>query len=86
VPKAEFPVWPDAGPDASAAVIGRRDAWMHEIQGFVACPVYDRDRLKPGNRVGGPAIIEQLDATTVVPPGMAACVEPHLNLIIEALQ
>ena len=37
-----------------------------------------------GNRIAGPAIVEQMDATTVVLPGMTARVEPYLNLILEA--
>jgi N-methylhydantoinase A len=86
VRKATFPTFPDAGPDASAAVTGRRQVWMSEARRFVPCPVYDRGRLKPGNRIAGPAVVEQLDATTVVPPGMTAHVEPHLNLIVEVLQ
>jgi N-methylhydantoinase A len=57
---------------------------MPEAGGFVACPVYDRDRLRAGNRIAGPAIIEQMDATTVVLPAMTARVEPYLNLILEA--
>ena len=48
------------------------------------CPVYDRDRLRGGNRIAGPAIVEQMDATTFVLPGMIARVEPYLNLILEA--
>jgi N-methylhydantoinase A len=36
--------------------------------GFVTAPVYDRDRLPAGSRLTGPAIIEQMDATTVAPP------------------
>jgi N-methylhydantoinase A len=46
--------------------------------------VYDRDRLRSGNRFAGPAIVEQMDTTTVVLPGMVARVEPYLNLILEA--
>jgi N-methylhydantoinase A len=61
-----------------------RDVWLPEAGGFVACPVYDRDRLRAGNRIAGPAIVEQMDATTVVLPGMVARVEPYLNLILEA--
>lgn len=83
VPKARFPAFPDAGPDASAAIIGTRDAWLPEAGRFVACPLYDRDRLSPGNRIVGPAIVEQMDATTVVLPGMTGRVEPYLNLILE---
>ena len=83
VPKAQFRPEPDAGPDASHAIIGSREVWFPETGGFVACPVYDRDKLKSGNRFEGPAIVEQMDATTVLLPGMTARVEPYLNLILE---
>ena len=85
VPKATFEAQPDAGPDASGAIIGSREAWMVETVGFVACPVYDRNRLRAGNRFAGPAIVEQMDATTVVPPGWVARVEPFLNVILEVV-
>ena len=49
------------------AVLGRRKVWFPET-GFVATPVYDRERLPAGCRITGPAIIEQMDTTTVVPP------------------
>lgn len=84
VRKAAFQPHEDSGPDASAAIIDKRDMWLAEAGGFVSCPVYDRDRLDAGNRISGPAIIEQMDATTIVPPGMTARVEPYLNLILEA--
>ena len=84
VPKASFQRYPDVGSDASAAIVARRDVWLPEAGGFVLCPVYDRDRLRCGNRVAGPAVIEQMDATTFVLPGMIARVEPYLNLILEA--
>jgi N-methylhydantoinase A len=84
VRKAAFLPYPERGPDASAAISGRREVWLPEAGGFITCPVYDRDRLDAGNRISGPAIIEQMDATTVVLPGMVARVEPYLNLILEA--
>ncbi len=84
VPKATFQPQPDAGPDAVSAIIVHRDVWLPEAGGFVTCPVYDRDRLCAGNRIAGPAIVEQMDATTVVLPGMVAQVEPYMNLILEA--
>jgi N-methylhydantoinase A len=83
VRKAEFRPQPDAGPDAASAVIGYRDVWLAEASGFVSCPVYDRNKLRAGNRIAGPAIVEQMDATTLVLPGMTARVEPYLNLILE---
>jgi N-methylhydantoinase A len=54
-----------------------------EAGGFVACPVYDRERLGPGHRFAGPAIVEQMDATTVLLPGQSATVDPYLNIIVE---
>lgn len=83
VAKASFTPQADAGPDASPALIGKRDVWMPEANGWVSCPIYDRDALKSGNHIAGPAIIEQMDATTVLLAGMTARVEPYLNLILE---
>jgi len=84
VPKASFEPHADAGADASAAILAHRDVWLPEAGGFVSCPVYDRDRLRSGNCIAGPAIVEQMDATTVVLPGLVARVEPYLNLVLEA--
>jgi N-methylhydantoinase A len=84
VPKAAFTAAPDARPDAGAAITGRREVWLPEAGGFADCPIYDRALLRSGNRFTGPAIVEQMDATTLVPPGMLARVEPYLNLILEA--
>ncbi|WP_158745347.1 hydantoinase/oxoprolinase family protein [Acidisphaera sp. L21] len=84
VSKAEFQPQSDQGPDASGAITGQREVWLPEAGGFAACPVYDRQSLRAGNRIAGPAIIEQMDTTTVVLPNMVATVEPFLNLILEA--
>ncbi len=84
VHKAAFQRRPERGVDASAAIIGERKVWMPEAGGLVACPVYDRDRLDAGHRIAGPAIIEQMDTTTVILPDMVGRVEPYLNLILEA--
>ena len=47
VPKASFAPHPDAGPDASGAIVARRDVWLPEAGGFVACAVYDRAAFGP---------------------------------------
>jgi N-methylhydantoinase A len=83
VSKATLKEHASAGPDATAAISGQRQVWLAEAAGFVSCPVYDRDRLRAGNQFAGPAIVEQMDATTVVLPGMAARVDPYLNLILD---
>jgi N-methylhydantoinase A len=83
VRKADLRPAVDVGPDPRAAEFGRRDVWLREIGGFTPCPLYDRDRLLAGNRIAGPAIVEQMDATTLIPPGVTATVDPYLNLLLE---
>jgi N-methylhydantoinase A len=48
----------------------------------VACPIYERGALRAGNVLAGPAIVEQLDTTTVLPPGWLATVDRYGNLIL----
>jgi len=45
--------------------------------------VYARERLKPSATFAGPAIVEQADSTTVVPPGVTVEVDPYGNLILD---
>ena len=51
-----------------SALTERRKAWFPG-KGYVSTAVYDRDRLPAECRLTGPAIVEQMDTTTVVPPG-----------------
>lgn len=83
VRKAELHKMPLKGPASSAAIVGSRDVWMVETGRFTPTKLYDRARLRAGNVVQGPAIINQMDTTTVVPPGMTARVDQYLNLLIE---
>jgi len=64
--------------------VGSRPIWLPEAAAFTSCPVYDRDRLEAGDRFTGPAVVEQMDATTFIPGGMTAKVDAWLNLILEA--
>jgi len=50
---------------------------------FCPTPIYDRALLEVGDEVEGPAIVEQLDSTTVLPPGLVAGVDPYNNLVID---
>ena len=78
VPKAEFAVHEPTG--AIPEPVGRRRVWF-EGNGLDT-PVYERDDLPCGFAFQGPAIVEQVDATTVVPPGASAEVDKYLNIII----
>ena len=48
-----------------------------------AATLYERDKLDVGVTVTGPAIVEQFDATTVIPPNWRARVDSYRNLILE---
>ena len=71
-----------AGEDPFAAVIGSR----HVYEGggkFADYILYDRDKLHNGNVIQGPAIIEQMDSTTIVLSNQKATVDEFLNMMIE---
>jgi N-methylhydantoinase A len=44
--------------------------------------LYERDKLDPGAMLAGPAIVEQFDATTAIPPGWHATVDGFSNLVL----
>ena len=63
------------------AVKGRRDI---SIDGAtVAATLYERDRLDIGAMIVGPAVVEQFDATTVIPPAWRGRVDGFRNLVLE---
>ncbi len=51
--------------------------------GTIETAQIERDQLHPGHRIEGPAVIEQLDATTLLHPGDRLVVDGNLNLIVE---
>ncbi|MGE3994545.1 MAG: hydantoinase/oxoprolinase family protein [Variibacter sp.] len=70
----------EAGGKSEEAIVSRQT--MHLAKGSVACPVYDRARLGAGVTVEGPAIITQLDTTTLVLEGQRATTDRVGNLLI----
>jgi N-methylhydantoinase A len=82
VEKPRFEAHEMAGKDPSDALLTRRAVYQPEARAFVETPVYDRDRLQAGNRIEGPAVIEQMDSTTLVLDGQSARVDAYLNLLI----
>lgn len=71
-----------AGEDATYAIIGKRV--VYDASGN-ACDfaLYDREKLHNGNVVFGPAIVEQMDSTTVIFANQKATVDKYLNMMIE---
>ncbi len=73
----------DASPDGALRHEG--EAWFRvgtELQ-RLATRYYEREALKAGNRLAGPAIVNQYDTTTVIPPGVEAHVDRFGNIVIE---
>ena len=68
---------------AGAAAAGSRQVHFDASGGALETPVYDRATLPAGARIEGPAVIEQLDSTTLVPPGWRARVDEWLNIRME---
>ena len=62
--------------------IGRRAVCFDAHGGWVQTPVYPRARLGVGARIAGPAIIEEMSATTLLHPGQHASIDGAGNLII----
>jgi N-methylhydantoinase A len=74
----------EARGSAGDAVIEKRKVhFAEEEEGWVDATVYDRDRLLAGAAFEGPAIVQEIDSTTVVPPGAGAEVDEYRNLIID---
>jgi N-methylhydantoinase A len=67
----------------AGAVKGRRRAYFPETGGWVDCPIYDRYRLSAGLTMAGPAIVEERESTSVLPPGTVATVDDYANLIVD---
>ena len=71
-----------AGAGAAGAGRTRRRAYFPETHGYVDCPVYDRYALAAGIKIAGPAIVEERESTSVLPPGVVATVDEYANLIV----
>lgn len=52
----------------------------------MTAPVFVRDNLQPGDVITGPAIIDQMDATTVIFPGDVARIDAYGNILVTVNQ
>lgn len=67
--------------DPKAALIGESEVVFQQY--VLSSPLYQREQLTCGNRITGPALVIQMDATTVLPPGWGGVVDPFANLLLE---
>lgn len=74
---------PAANPASDAdGVLERRRVYFRDT-GWTECPVYDRYRIAAGAHIRGPAIVEELGATTVVGPADAFTIDAQHNLVVD---
>jgi N-methylhydantoinase A len=66
----------------SPALKRRRRVYFKELGRFDDAPCYDADRLRHGNVIAGPAIVEEEKTTVVVPPGAELAVDAYANYLI----
>lgn len=69
--------------DPARAHKGAREIYFNYPEaGYQMCPVFDRYKLGPGWTVSGPCVVEEREATVVVPPGCMFEVDGYRNLVI----
>ena len=85
MPQLSTPEIEAGGESPDGALRFENDAWFL-VDGSlekVSTRYYDRAELRAGNRLAGPAIVNQFDSTTVIPPGIEAHIDRHGNIVIE---
>jgi N-methylhydantoinase A len=76
----------ESGADIRAAQKETREVFFTDCDGCVPCPIYDRARLPAGSVLNGPAVIEELDSTTVIEPGFRAETDRFGNLVVRDVE
>ncbi len=77
---ADAPPIEEGGPDPSHAAVSMQPVYMEGED--TAATIYDRTLLKSGNAIEGPAIVVEMDSTTVILPGHTGSVDRFGNLLI----
>jgi N-methylhydantoinase A len=83
MPHWQFQAFEPGPPDPVGAGKGEREVFWSPEKGYKKTPIYDRDKLAPGNIVRGPAVIEARDTTYVIPAGWVLNVDKYANAILE---
>ncbi len=78
--RVKAPILEEGGADPSASRTGATTIWVDNAD--VEALVYDRSGLRAGNRISGPAIVTEMDSTTLILPGHLGEVDQYGNLII----
>lgn len=81
--KAELPTLPLEGADPSAALKGTRPVFWTEAEGFRTTKTYAFEKLRPGNILEGPVVVEGEYTTLVVPAPLRFSIDQHSLGILE---
>ena len=82
VPQAKLSPKKTTGQKVEQAQTGERKIYFGKEHGILNCRIYTRDLLEPGHNIVGPAVVEQLDTTTVIQPEQQATVDEYGNLLV----
>jgi N-methylhydantoinase A len=82
LPERVTPATTGNGGNLASALASRRPVYFRGT-GFVDTPCYARDRLAPGLRFDGPAVVDQEDATVLVAPGFRARIDSAADIVLE---
>ena len=74
------------GGDAAGAAKGARAVYFPEVRGFIETAVYDRYRLRAGDELMGPAVVEEEGSTLVVGPQGRAGVAASGNIVVTLVE
>jgi N-methylhydantoinase A/oxoprolinase/acetone carboxylase beta subunit len=67
---------------AAPTPTGYRDALFAAEPGWVQTPLYEMERLAPGDQLPGPALIDSDDTTVVVAPGWSCAVDERSGIVL----
>jgi len=79
-PSAPLAALAQADKSLGTKPVARRRVWFEG--GWKKTPIHRREQLAPGARLAGPAIVEQMDATTVIEPGNTVVADKFGNLVV----
>ncbi len=83
IAKPEIRRMPVGTADSSNALKEKREVYFGCLSRFVETPIFDMEKLLPGNLLNGPALVETPATTILIHPGQKARVDGYRNVIIE---
>ncbi|MFO1377854.1 MAG: hydantoinase/oxoprolinase family protein [Steroidobacteraceae bacterium] len=86
IAKVARPAFPSIEPGPVPSPVAQRHTLFVGTDARQATPVFDRDALRPGTAIPGPAIVEEWTTTTLVPCGWTVAVDSIGNLVMKSVR